>query len=284
MQFFHLFSFVVVASYAAALPQPAELSEKYSNNADTNLASGLEVRSYQPVLNSKRDSATLVSLKRRDDSGSDSSSSPASNPKRIVLGSSSPLERAGLRVLLLFVKIKEFGTGLADTPENVKAAGAAVGGDTGDLLVQYLRTDLQATDSLNKWLEEAREILITAIKSGLGDEEYSKVKPLLDDASEKLTAGASGNLQQVTAALLAIEQRTAPVKPEMDAVQGAFGRTFDAYKLYFETLRFQLNMFASGQELNKYFYMSTESLVKFSKKQEDLYLTIRNRLKDAPSN
>ncbi|KAH6588305.1 hypothetical protein BASA50_010796 [Batrachochytrium salamandrivorans] len=68
MQFFYLFSFVVVASYAVALPQPAGLSEKYSSNADATLASGLEARSYQPVLNSYKDSATLVSLKRRDDS------------------------------------------------------------------------------------------------------------------------------------------------------------------------------------------------------------------------
>ncbi|KAH6566211.1 hypothetical protein BASA50_007142 [Batrachochytrium salamandrivorans] len=68
MQFFHLFSFVVVASNAAALPQPAELSEQYLDNVDTTLASGLEARSYQPVLNSYRESATLVSLKRRDDS------------------------------------------------------------------------------------------------------------------------------------------------------------------------------------------------------------------------
>ncbi|KAH6583913.1 hypothetical protein BASA60_001173 [Batrachochytrium salamandrivorans] len=278
MQLFYLLSFVVAASYAAALPQPAGLSEKYSNSVDTNSASGLEARSYQPGLNSKGDSATLTLLKRQDDDGS------GSNPKGIVLGSSSPLERAELRILLLFVKIKEFGTGLADTPENVKAAGAAVGGDTGDLLVQYLRTDLQATDFLNEWLKEARAILITVIKSGLGDEEYFKVKPLLENASKKLTADASDNLKQVTAALLAIGQRTAPVKPEVDAVQGAFGRTFDAYKLYFETLQFQLNRFASGQELNKYFYMSTESLVEFSQKQEKLYRTIRNRLKDAPSN
>ncbi|KAH9273757.1 hypothetical protein BASA83_003750 [Batrachochytrium salamandrivorans] len=53
-------------------PQPAGLSEKYSNNVDTTLASGLEARSYQPGLNSYKESATLVSLKRRDDSGSDS--------------------------------------------------------------------------------------------------------------------------------------------------------------------------------------------------------------------
>ncbi|KAH9248932.1 hypothetical protein BASA81_013389 [Batrachochytrium salamandrivorans] len=84
MKFFHLFSFVVVASYAAALPQPAELSEKYSNNIDTNLASGLEARSYQPVLNSYKESATLMSLERRANSGSDSSPPPDTTPNETV--------------------------------------------------------------------------------------------------------------------------------------------------------------------------------------------------------
>ncbi|KAH6579085.1 hypothetical protein BASA61_010498, partial [Batrachochytrium salamandrivorans] len=79
MQFFHLFSFVVVASYAAALPQPAELSGKYSNSADANLMSGLEARSYQPALNSYKESAILVSLKRRANGGSGSSLSSTSS-------------------------------------------------------------------------------------------------------------------------------------------------------------------------------------------------------------
>ncbi|KAH9271314.1 hypothetical protein BASA83_006403 [Batrachochytrium salamandrivorans] len=39
MQFFYLFSFAVVTFYAAALPQPAEISEKHSNDVNTNLAS-----------------------------------------------------------------------------------------------------------------------------------------------------------------------------------------------------------------------------------------------------
>ncbi|KAH6590732.1 hypothetical protein BASA61_005153 [Batrachochytrium salamandrivorans] len=53
MQLFYLLSFVVVVSHAAALPQPAELSDKYSSNVDITLASGLEARSYQPELNSQ---------------------------------------------------------------------------------------------------------------------------------------------------------------------------------------------------------------------------------------
>ncbi|KAH6590715.1 hypothetical protein BASA50_009179 [Batrachochytrium salamandrivorans] len=66
MQFLHLFSFVVVASYAAALPQPAGLSEKYPNDVDATLAPGLEARSYQPGSNSYKDSAAVMLLKRQD--------------------------------------------------------------------------------------------------------------------------------------------------------------------------------------------------------------------------
>ncbi|KAH9268360.1 hypothetical protein BASA84_000274 [Batrachochytrium salamandrivorans] len=43
MQFFHLVPFVVVASYAAALPQPAELSEKYLNNVNLPTINKLEM-------------------------------------------------------------------------------------------------------------------------------------------------------------------------------------------------------------------------------------------------
>ncbi|KAH9263864.1 hypothetical protein BASA83_012709 [Batrachochytrium salamandrivorans] len=70
------------ASYAAALPQPAELSEKYSNNVDTTLAYGLEARSYQPGSNSHKESATLMSLERRGGSGSRQPPSFPPVPKR----------------------------------------------------------------------------------------------------------------------------------------------------------------------------------------------------------
>ncbi|KAH6592735.1 hypothetical protein BASA61_004445 [Batrachochytrium salamandrivorans] len=68
MQFFYLLSFVVVASHAAALPQPAGLSEQYSSNVNADLASGLKAISHQSALNSQQDPVTLMSLKRRADS------------------------------------------------------------------------------------------------------------------------------------------------------------------------------------------------------------------------
>ncbi|KAH9264119.1 hypothetical protein BASA83_012428 [Batrachochytrium salamandrivorans] len=87
-------------------PQPAGLSEKYSNNVDATLASDLEARSYQPGSNSYKDSATLVSLKRRGNyEGSDPSPSspPPPSPSSVVFtfdhtqwGPNDPVERTKL--------------------------------------------------------------------------------------------------------------------------------------------------------------------------------------------
>ncbi|KAH6595167.1 hypothetical protein BASA50_005961 [Batrachochytrium salamandrivorans] len=291
MQFFHLFSLVVVASYAAAHPQPAGLSEKHSNNADATLASGLEARSYQPELNSQRDSATLVSLERR---GSYEESSrkyrkyefphpPRSTPRDILRDIYNPFDKAEAGSWFLSPMIKEFGTNLGDVPENVKAAGAAVDGNTGNFLVEYAQKSLQVTDILKEWVEEAEESLVAVIKAGLDEKEYSKVEPLLKDAGEKLAADASYNLQQVAAALLNIQGKVGPVKPEVDAVQGAFERVFEGYKLYFATLQPQLARFETGKDLNRHLSVGVQSLVEFSLRQEELYAEIIEKLETAPS-
>ncbi|KAH6587639.1 hypothetical protein BASA50_011243 [Batrachochytrium salamandrivorans] len=241
MQFFHLFSFVVAASYAAALPQPAELSEN----------------------------------------GSGSSPSSASAPQNLVFETDSPFGKAQYSALLLFDVVKAFGTDLGDAPKNVKAAGAALSDSTGKLLVDYVQRSLQAADSLNNWVKGAEQNLFGAIKAGLGNKRYSKIKPLLDDASSKLAADASDNLQQVTAALSNIENKVDFVKLEVEAVQVEFVHVFEDYKFYIKTLRPHLDKFASGQDTNKYLSDGVESLVEFSLKQEALYFIVREGIPDA---
>ncbi|KAH9257547.1 hypothetical protein BASA81_004309 [Batrachochytrium salamandrivorans] len=222
-------------------PQPAGLSEKYSNNVDATLASGLEARSYQPGSNSHKDSATLVSLKRRGNSGSGSFPSSASAPQNLVFETNDPFGKAQHSALLLFDVVKAFGTDLGDAPKNVKAAGAALSESTGKLLI----------------------------------------KPLLDDASSKLAADASYNLEQVTAALSNIEKKIDSAKLEVEAVQVAFGRVFEDYQFYIKTLRPHLDKFASGQDTNKFLSNGVESLVEFSLKQEALYFAVREGIPDA---
>ncbi|KAH6587137.1 hypothetical protein BASA50_001416 [Batrachochytrium salamandrivorans] len=327
MQFLHLFSFVVVASYAAALPQPAGLSEKYSNNVDTTLASGLEARSYQPELNSYKELATSTLLKRRGDSlelpGDNSEGSVGDNSegidwrqlvkerqktilkdrletivkerqKTIVKERQKTILKDRLETILkerqktiedaedgaigLPFVIGDFGVEFearfADAPENAKAAGAALGGNTGDTLVEYLKNGRQATETLKEWVEDIGKGLVDIIKLGLGDEEYSKIKSFLDDASEKVVADASDNVQQMTAALLNIEKKVGSAKQEVDAVQAAFERVLEAYKLYIETLESQLIRFKEGKYIQSHLSVGVECLVEFSENQKGLYYTI----------
>ncbi|KAH9258845.1 hypothetical protein BASA81_002909 [Batrachochytrium salamandrivorans] len=201
-------------------PSPSQQGYlKSTQTVDTNSASGLEARSYQPESNSHKDSATLVSLKRRGNSGSGSSPSSPSDPQNLVFETVSPFGKAQYSALF-FEVVKAFGTDLGDAPKNVKAAGAALSESTGKLLVDF------------------------------GNKGYSKIKPFLDDASDKLKADVSYNLQQVTAALSNIEKKIDSAKLEVDAVQQAFGRVFKDYQFYIKTLRPYLNKSASGQDTN----------------------------------
>ncbi|KAH6576267.1 hypothetical protein BASA62_001522 [Batrachochytrium salamandrivorans] len=314
MQFLHLFSFVVVASYAAALPQPAGLSEKYSNDVDTTLAiagdnsegTSEDNSEGTPEDNSEGSVETIVKerqktilkdrletilkdrletiLKERQKTieietyESDSSPSPAS-PSEVAPGYEyDPYGKAEDGAIGLPFVIGDFGVEFearfADAPENAKAAGAALGGNTGDTLVEYLKNGRQATETLKEWVEDIGKGLVDIIRLGLGDEEYSKIKSFLDDASEKVVADASDNVQQMTAALLNIEKKVGSAKQEVDAIQAAFERVLEAYKLYIGTLEFQVFRFKEGKYIQSHLSVGVECLVEFSENQKGLYYTI----------
>ncbi|KAH6598393.1 hypothetical protein BASA50_003813 [Batrachochytrium salamandrivorans] len=271
MQFFHLFSFVVVASYAAALPQPAGRSEKHSNSADATLVSGLEARSYQPGSNSQKDSATLVSLKRRGGSGSRQPPSPATTPKRIVREIDTPLDKAELGTLLLSSKIEEVENNHADVPENVKAAGKTIGGITENLLLAYFQKALYVTKSLKDWVENTGEDIVAVIKSGLGDAEYSKVESSLKEADEKLTDRANGYLRLVNTALSTYRKKCQHCEKQMETIHVSFMYLFESYTEYFEKLGLQLKKFDAGKNIRKSLSGADASLVDFTRDQRDLY-------------
>ncbi|KAH9247537.1 hypothetical protein BASA81_014857 [Batrachochytrium salamandrivorans] len=132
-------------------PPPASgLSEKYSNNVDATLASDLEARSYQPGLNSYKESTTLVSLKRRnapeglvrDDSGPDPSPPPATTPEKTV---SVPFTDDDVSTM-----------NLASTISNAINGGYTL---------------------LDRWSQNSLDSTLDAVKSVLGDDKYSEVEP-----------------------------------------------------------------------------------------------------------
>ncbi|KAH9271885.1 hypothetical protein BASA83_005987 [Batrachochytrium salamandrivorans] len=174
MQLFYLLSFVVVASHAAALPQPAGLSEKYSNNVDTNLASILKARSYQPVSNTRENSATLMSLERR----ADSAGSPRVN-SGFVTPPLSTLDYEGAKKLIysLFEKsdfsfaniastIDNVGDGFAELSENGEKVGNKIGGTAGDLLaisfIQSTTTPPEFSKVITDYIQTTRELIAEA--------------------------------------------------------------------------------------------------------------------------
>ncbi|KAH6569338.1 hypothetical protein BASA62_004949 [Batrachochytrium salamandrivorans] len=182
MQFFHLFSFVVVASYAAALPQPAGLSEKYSNNVDATLASDLEARSYQPGLNSYKESTTLVSLKRRnapeglvrDDSGPDPSPPPATTPEKTV---SVPFTDDDVSTMNLASTISNAINGGYTLLGNEEKVGHKISGRVGAMVTGYLGRGAYVNAALDRWSQNSLDSTLDAVKSVLGDDKYSEVEP-----------------------------------------------------------------------------------------------------------
>ncbi|KAH9269697.1 hypothetical protein BASA83_008169 [Batrachochytrium salamandrivorans] len=264
MQFFHLFSFVVVASYAAALPQPAGLSEKYSNS----------------------NSATLTLLKRQDDSEEspeDGSEDDSEDGSEDGSEEESPLEEAESDLWLLSSIVDQATVGGSKVPENVKAAGAAVGGDAEKALVKYLDRVLHVSEELEKWVEVSGDNLDTVIKSGLSDEEYANVEPSLKEAKDKLTADVSDNLQQVNAALSVIAETPGSAKQEMETVHAALGRVFDAYKVYFEVLNSQMGRVEASEAIQEHFSEASASFVEFASRRQGLYDEVAQKLEAAPS-
>ncbi|KAH9247984.1 hypothetical protein BASA81_014397 [Batrachochytrium salamandrivorans] len=269
MQFFHLFSFVVVASYAAALPQPAGLSEKYSNNTILRESSedDSEDNSEDDDENDNEDDDEYDDEYDDEDDG----------------GPESPLEEAESDLWFLSVIMDQNTVGGSKVPANVKAAGAAVGGDAEKALVEYLKRTLHVSKELKKWVDVSGDNLGTAIKSGLSGKEYANVESSLKEAKDKLTADVSDNLQQVNAALSVIAETPGSAKQEMETVHAALEHVFDAYKVYSEVLNSQMGRVEASETIQGYFSEASASFVTFASRRQDLYDEVTQKLEAAPS-
>ncbi|KAH6599333.1 hypothetical protein BASA61_002589 [Batrachochytrium salamandrivorans] len=169
MQLFYLFSFVVVASYAAALPQPAELSEQYSNDADTNLAFGLETRSYQPGLNSQKDLATLTLLKRQDnseDNGDGSDLPPLLTPQGIQDVIDNFFTDDDFISANMASTIDRVGDGAVGFYKDGEKAGKEIGDPAGPMLARYIERAIYVIVALVGWIEKMESTKLSSEKEG----------------------------------------------------------------------------------------------------------------------
>ncbi|KAH6587474.1 hypothetical protein BASA50_011335 [Batrachochytrium salamandrivorans] len=300
MQFFHLFSFVVVASYAAALPQPAGLSEKYSNNVDTNSASGLEARSYQPRSNSHKESATLVSLKRRDnsegsaegssednsegspegsageDSESDTSPPPATTPNGPF---SDPFTQDKISSGNLAFTINNVGDGNIDLFKDGEKAGQKIEGPVGDMVARYLRRAAYVNVALGRWERESVSGMLGLIQSGLGEDEYFKVEPDLTKKIKKWEDGAHAGVNAMVDATSKILGEVGSVIENVKNTRKSFKLTFESRKKILWELITQLEKFTAGRTLELKLFDIATSLDGFLAEQKKFYGKIMKKLK-----
>ncbi|KAH9247369.1 hypothetical protein BASA81_015032 [Batrachochytrium salamandrivorans] len=283
MHFFHLFSFVVVASYAAALPQPAGQSEKYSNNVDTNLASGLEARSYQPALNSHKDSAALTSLKRRKDSEGLSEEPSRTDPSPPSTSSLKEIDDSAV------IESKFSSNNLASTIDKVgddvlivfndgELAGKRIDGAVGDKVARYLRKNAYVNAAIIFWVKNFVPGIRIYIKSGLSGDEYSKVEPDFTKKSKELEDEFNAGFDAIGNYTTNILNNVGSNVDNFRKIRASFGRTFSSRWTLLWELKALLGRFEAGKTLEGYVADIIQSFGNFRTDQQSFYTEIIKEL------
>ncbi|KAH6571159.1 hypothetical protein BASA62_004041 [Batrachochytrium salamandrivorans] len=275
MQLFHLFSFVVVASYAAALPQPAELSGKYSNSANTNLVSGLEARSYQPGFNSQKGSATLMSLKRRADS--------KGLPREKCKPFGDPFKDSDVSSENLFLTIENVEDGNVEVFKDGELAGNKIGGNTGRMVAKYLRRYVYVSVALRRWEQTSVSGILGIIKSGLGDAEYSKVEPGITKRLKALQDEFRVGFDAVVGATTDILRDVGLVGENFQKFNKLFEGIYFKFGDLLSELNFRLRQFKAGKAFYVHLTKASVGMGLFFQDQDRLYEEITRALGTAPS-
>ncbi|KAH6567259.1 hypothetical protein BASA50_000917 [Batrachochytrium salamandrivorans] len=288
MQFFHLFSFAVVASYAAAFPQPAELSKRYSNNIDVDLASGLEARSYQPGFNSQGDSATLVSLERRRNYGGSSGGSGGSgtpsppSPVDIQKILDDAFKRGDFSSANISSTIYKVGDGMVHLYKDGPKAGATVGGSAGDMLAKYIKRVDYVDTALIRWMEIEFSNIIDAIKLAMGEVEFSKIAKDFFITLAALGTEVTENENKAVIAISNIVKHINTPIQNVETMNTLFELALNIRMQLVNKLRSRLEGSESAKVLYGYLSNLVASIMKFIIDQQGLYVEIIKALEAPP--
>ncbi|KAH6564854.1 hypothetical protein BASA50_004641 [Batrachochytrium salamandrivorans] len=287
MQFFHLFSFVVVASHAAALPQPAELPEKYSSNIDVDLVSILETRSYQPALDSYKDSDTLMLLKRQVNSGGSSGGNGGSNPSPSATTSKDksrdPFATTDVITINLASTIEQVGEGVLNIYEGAENVGEKIGGYSGNLAAEYLRKDTYVGLALSLWTYRSVTDILYQIKSILGSTKYSEIEKDLTGIVKELEARFGKEATAISAATKRILEGVGSVIDNFQTIH----RSDEIALLTRVTLLWELRKplvgFREGATLMGHLVGIIKVVNAFIKEQKKIYVEIMKGFRTASS-
>ncbi|KAH6560559.1 hypothetical protein BASA62_010392 [Batrachochytrium salamandrivorans] len=271
-------------------PQPAGLSEQYSNSVDITLMSILEARSYQPVSNTREDSDTLMSLERRDDS-------EKSSGGRIVFGTS-PISKLSVKEAeklidrvfkqgdLSFANISStidnVGDGNAEISENGEKVVTKIVGPAGGLLAKYLRRSTFVNLALTLLTGREGKTIFDAIESVTPPAEFPKVVLDFSRAVVESVTGADTKEAKSDDLILNILKDTGAVVQDVEAAIKLLVDTVVILLKPFDTLKTLMSKSEKVKILYDQISSMMESLTKFTAEQKKLHDEIINELKAAP--
>ncbi|KAH6602997.1 hypothetical protein BASA61_000548 [Batrachochytrium salamandrivorans] len=290
MQLFYLLSFVGVVSHAAALPQPAGLSEQYSGNVDIALASFLGARSYHPVLNSKEDSATLVSLKRRADSDGASGDNGGSSPPPPPLLTYDDVQD----IIASFFKDDDFtSANISSTIDRVKdgivgfykdgeKAEKEIGGAAGPLLKRSIDRAIYVFVALVGWMQKEGNPVLHLIYTLVGEAKFDEIFKAFITALTKSAELTNKKEREVTGSVSNILTKTGTVVENVNTIHKAFEDIFNGRMTLFTLLGSLLKEFESAKILYENISNAMTSLDKFLADQQKIHDDIIKALGPPP--
>ncbi|KAH6585671.1 hypothetical protein BASA50_001005 [Batrachochytrium salamandrivorans] len=291
MQFFHLLSFVGVASTAAALSQSAGLSEQYLDNADNSLEPDLETRPYQPGLDSQKTSATLMSLEQQDGAAgllggkSGFGTAPLSElsrgeAKKLI---DSLFEKDAFSFANVSSTIDEVKNGLAELSENGEKVKTKIVGDAGNLMANYVRRSTYVSVSLTISASSELNATVFFIKSIEAPDDSSKVFLGFIGMFIGLMAGATKKEKEADGFIMNILEDTGTVIQNVEAAIKSFVEAVNSLVKLFDLLKTIMSKSESGKTSYDDISTTIESIGEFITDQQKLHDEIITALEDESS-
>ncbi|KAH6585018.1 hypothetical protein BASA61_007090 [Batrachochytrium salamandrivorans] len=287
MQLFYLLPFVGVVSHAAALPQPAELSEKHSNNVDITLASLFETRSYQPVLNTREDPVALMSLERRDNSGGNSGGSGPLSPPLLTYEDiqdiiASFFKDSDLTSANISSTIDRVKDGIVSFYKDGEKAEKEIGGTAGRMLKRSIERAIYVIVASSGWLEKEANNILHATYIVVGAAKFDEIFQAFMTALRESRQLIDKKGREVTGAVSNILTKTGTVIENVNTIHTSFKDLFNSRIKLFTLLGSPLKDFESTKILYGYISNVVTSIDKFLTDQQKIHDDIIKALGPPP--
>ncbi|KAH6564661.1 hypothetical protein BASA61_002557 [Batrachochytrium salamandrivorans] len=220
-----------------------------------------------------------MSLKRRANSGSDSSPSSATTPEHTVNVPFTDNDVTYMNLASTINNVKNDGYILLGDEEK---AGKSVDGPVGAMLTMYLGKATYIISAVNLWIENSLSNILKVIESGLGKDEYSRILPDLEEYFKNAGGNLISGMDEVVGYTTNIAEGVQHAAVYLTRIREEFQAAFVGCFGYIASLRVQLRKFSSGKILDGYLADIHKAIMDFiSNDHEPMYFKLSRELDDA---